>query len=110
MLKRPCNTSKRCPADSGYYEYYTSPWIGVYYNMCENYGFWGRVAGRCGDGICFDYGKRSCPSGTIGGHNYEASEYCEKTYGKKYRYRYREVKNPDGSDMCTGYEHCWECY
>ena len=110
MLKRPCNTSKRCPADSGYYEYYTSPWVGVYYNMCKNYGFWGRVAGRCGNGICFDYGDRPCPSGTIGGHNYEASEYCEKTYGKKYRYRYREVKNPDGSDMCTGYEHCWECY
>ena len=108
MLKRPCNTSTRCPADSGYYEYYTSPLFGIYYNMCKNYGFWGRVAGRCGDGICFDYDDRPCPSGTIGGDYYKASNYCKNAYGN--RYYPREVKNPDGSDMCTGYEHCYECY
>ncbi len=110
MFKRPCNTSTRCPADSGYYEYYESPGFGAYVNMCKNYGSWGRVAGRSGDGICFKTGDRPCPSGTIGGPNYKAGEYCEKTYGKNYRYRYRELKNPDGSDMCTGYEHCYECY
>ena len=106
MLKRPCNTNTRCPADSGYYEYNTTPLIGVAY--CHNYGYWGRVSGSCGDGICLDYGKRPCPSGTIGGTYSEASNYCKKTYGN--RYYPRTVKNPDGSDMCTGVNNCYGCY
>ena len=112
LLGEECNTNTRCPGNSGYY-YFNGVWAMISY--CSGPGYWAHVSGRCGDGICIKHGLLTCPNGGISYYDVDSVyEYCQDKYAiskrDKYNWSARSMKNADGSDMCTGYEHCYECY
>ena len=115
LLKEPCNTSTRCPGNSGYY---TSEFGGnsvIITNRNCDYGFWAHPAGRCGDGICLQYGRRTCPNGGISKNEVSSPDsYCKNKYATsrwdKLFWWAKFMENSDGTYMCSGTEICQECY
>ena len=115
LLKEQCNTSTRCPGNSGYY---TSEFGGnsvIITNRNCDYGFWAHPAGRCGDGICLQYGRRTCPNGGISKNEVSSPDsYCKNKYATsrwdKLFWWAKFMENSDGTYMCSGTEICQECY
>ena len=115
LLKEPCNTSTRCPGNSGYYTSKTggNTVIVDFYN-CDK-GFWAHPAGRCGDGICMQYGRRTCPNGGISRNEVSSPDsYCKNKYATsrwdKLHWWAKFMENSDGTLMCSGTQVCQECY
>ena len=106
LLGESCNTSTRCPGDSGYY--YFNGVLNMI-STCSGSGYWAHVSGRCGNGICIKYGRLTCPNGGTSSYDVDnVYEYCRNKNGAKWSAR--SMKNTDGSYMCTGAKVCYECY